>query len=80
MKRSDDPVGIVVRKLDLLQERLGTFTRLQQRGATIDETILDGMENLYRFQLDQLEKYRAFSELRAYRAWYHRYLNNGDAL
>lgn len=79
MKQADDPVTITTRKLDGLQERMTTFQRLREhRGATIDESIFTNLENNYCKNLEILRTYKAYNELRAYTAWWKRYLNRGD--
>lgn len=80
MKTNDDPVSIITRKLDLLQERLGTYDRLQRRGATIDQKIIGGMEDLYAHNLQLLRDFKAYDDFRAYTTWWKRYWNNGDPL
>lgn len=78
--KTDNPLEEVTRRLDFLQHRFDSFNRLRRTGAMIDERVFQGMENNYTRGLEHLRTLRAYDELRAYTAWYKRYLSNGDPL
>lgn len=64
----------ITKRLDLLQQRFDTFERLRSRGSMIDERILEDMGTNYSRGLEHLRSLKAYEELRAYTAWYKRYL------
>jgi hypothetical protein len=80
MKKEDNPIQGITKRLDFLQERFGTFDRLKKNGSTIDDKIIEDMQTNYTRGLEHLHSLKAYDELRAYKAWYTRYLNIGDPL
>lgn len=80
MKSRDEYLIGITKRLDGVQERLGTLSRLVAKGQPVHQKYVDELENVYTLGLQHLRTLKATEELRAYTTWYARYLNGGDPL